>query len=442
MYFTKEDIQKIKDALLSIGIKDTALQETNIISPQDIITIVQNGKNRRTTVLQLLKQLLEIYSETCINLTDKYGIYIDSLKEAISQIPSRQRKEGLIVTFLDNNKKWKLYQFQGELSQFENTSYWKDIFDVNNYIVNSLLADEEDLTSTEKDINGNSKIKIKNRIYDPSTFSGKGYKLLRKNIIKKVNNDGSINTVNYLSPDEFNISNTIYEIRYDFTLDNKTVDLLENCIIVFNGGSIIDGTLNCNNTLLTGDYSNSSIELTGTYNSISKEINSVKDLISKNTIKINNLSQKTDNQFTSVLNRFTITDNKTTQLEEKDIELDNKYDDLNSSYREVSDDLQKLKTVFYPIQSVESATVSQQSTDQAKIEDLRIVNEDTNPELVALVSNTYCKSFALKNDLDENYKLTNTFTYVSSSAGNVYRVEPFLKGVESNTDTYKLIKLQ
>ena len=110
-----------------------------------------------------------------------------------------------------------------------------------------------------------------------------------------MNNDGSINIINYLSPDEFNTSNTIYEIRYDFTLNNKTVDLLDNCIILFNGGSIIDGTLNCNNTLLTGDYSNSSIELTGTYNSISKEINSVKDLISKNTIKINNLSQKTDN---------------------------------------------------------------------------------------------------------------------------------------------------
>ena len=47
MYFTKEDIQKIKDALLDIGIKDTALQETDTISPQDIITIVQNGKNRR-----------------------------------------------------------------------------------------------------------------------------------------------------------------------------------------------------------------------------------------------------------------------------------------------------------------------------------------------------------------------------------------------------------
>ena len=47
MYFTKEDIQKIKDALLDIGIKDTALQETDTIFPQDIITIVQNGKNQK-----------------------------------------------------------------------------------------------------------------------------------------------------------------------------------------------------------------------------------------------------------------------------------------------------------------------------------------------------------------------------------------------------------
>lgn len=43
-------------------------------------------------------------------------------------------------------------------------------------------------------------------------------------------------------------ANTIYEIRYDYDLNNQTVSLPKNCILQFEGGSLRNGTLIGNNT--------------------------------------------------------------------------------------------------------------------------------------------------------------------------------------------------
>lgn len=251
MNFTKDDILKIKQALDKYGVKDTEFQYADTpISTKDIVTVVQDGQNKKIYVKEFVNELMDVFGEAFINLTDRYGVYIDSLKDAISQIPSRQRKKGLLITFYDKNKKWKLYQFQGEINQFNNPNLWVDLFNVESYAINSLLADEEDLTATERDNNGNSKIKLKDRRYDPSTFSGMGHKILRKNIVRRVNDDGTIDYINYLSANEFSDSNTIYEIRYDFDLRGKDIQLLDNCVLLFKGGSIDNGTITCNNTYI------------------------------------------------------------------------------------------------------------------------------------------------------------------------------------------------
>ena len=138
-------------------------------------------------------------------------------------VPITQRKKGLLISFIDTNKEWKLYQFKGELSQFNNYTLWDDIFNLEKYVINSLLPDEEDITITDKDSNGNSKLKFKDKKYDPSTFSGMGHKILRKNIVRRVNDDGTIDYINYLSANEFSDSNTIYEIKYDFDLNGKEI---------------------------------------------------------------------------------------------------------------------------------------------------------------------------------------------------------------------------
>ena len=52
------------------------------------------------------------------------------------------------------------------------------------YIVNSVLPDEEDLTLTLPNEDNNSFIKLKDKEYDATNFSGKGTKIIRKNIVE------------------------------------------------------------------------------------------------------------------------------------------------------------------------------------------------------------------------------------------------------------------
>ena len=282
MYFTKEDILKIQQALAQLGVKDSELQETSLPKWNDYITIVQDNKNKKVSVQKFLNQFV---NESFINLTAKYDTAYVSIKEAIKDIPITQRKKGLLISFIDTNKEWKLYQFKGELSQFNNYTLWDDVFNLEKYVINSLLPDEEDITITDKDSNGNSKLKFKDKKYDPSTFSGMGHKILRKNIVRRVNDDGTIDYINYLSANEFSDSNTIYEIKYDFDLNGKEIQLLENCILYYNGGSLNNGSIICNNTILEGTINNNNIQLQGVYTSLDIELNKIKDSI-KN-VKVN-----------------------------------------------------------------------------------------------------------------------------------------------------------
>lgn len=202
------------------------------------------------------------------------------------------------------------------------------------------LPDEEDLTSvkeSERDV-----LKLADRSYAPEKFSGKGYKILRRNIkpvsiaVTKIrvesapSTDGTLffyingketqvavsattdNTTtlvaqkvasafqesiteyevlvdtslitltrksggsvtpsvfsagttgvvctvtgsikrefrNLLTPVMLSEANTIYEIRYDFDLDWKTIEMQERCTLKFCGGSLKNGTINCSSTII------------------------------------------------------------------------------------------------------------------------------------------------------------------------------------------------
>lgn len=102
-----------------------------------------------------------------------------------------------------------------------------------------ILPDEEDITSNDDD-----KLKLADRKYNPEQFSSKGYKILRKNI-----QDGK----NVLSQSMINQQNTIYEIRYDYDLNNQEITIPEGSTLKFNGGSLSNGTINCNNTIIKAD---------------------------------------------------------------------------------------------------------------------------------------------------------------------------------------------
>ena len=86
-------------------------------------------------------------------------------------------------------------------------------------------ADEEDITSIIE--NNTQVLKFKDRVYSPSDFSGKGYKILRKNIV---------NGINILTRNMVSEANTVYIVKYDFTINSYT-PLPSNVSFIFDGGS-------------------------------------------------------------------------------------------------------------------------------------------------------------------------------------------------------------
>lgn len=111
---------------------------------------------------------------------------------------------------------------------------------MSNLANNMATADEEDIT-IEGDTPQTQVLKLKDRAYDSLNASGKGYKILRKNW-------QPINGVrkNVLTQEMINEPDTIYEIRYDFDLNGKEINVQNHSILFFNGGSLSNGTIKGN----------------------------------------------------------------------------------------------------------------------------------------------------------------------------------------------------
>lgn len=214
---------------------------------------------------------------------------------------------------------------------------------IKNYVSEKVFnPDDEDLVA-EETTEGTSVMKLADRSYSPQNFSGKGYKILRKNIkpvslaVTKIivsavpTSDGYISFIingveshvdvvastdtttekvaakialklaesmveyevsqnastitftrkfggkvstpssfsavgtgascvitdstkielrNILTSNMISQPNTIYEIRYDFDLNGETIQMKEGCTLKFEGGSLNNGILKCNNTII------------------------------------------------------------------------------------------------------------------------------------------------------------------------------------------------
>lgn len=104
----------------------------------------------------------------------------------------------------------------------------------NKFIVN--LPDEEDITTK------NQSLKLKDKEYSPKDYSGMGRKRLRKHYV---------NGVNVLTQHMINKPNTIYIIEYDYCLADQTIEVPENCVLDFQGGSLRNGCVCGNKTKIS-----------------------------------------------------------------------------------------------------------------------------------------------------------------------------------------------
>ena len=121
----------------------------------------------------------------------------------------------------------------------------------NTTVVN--YPDEEDLTS--QILESTKVLRFKDKSYDPYTFSGKGRKFLRKNIKSTPGNcSGSEKNIltqeMFYDCDGYPLINTIFIIQYDYDLEGQTIEIPAESTLFFMGGSLQNGRLVFNNTLI------------------------------------------------------------------------------------------------------------------------------------------------------------------------------------------------
>ena len=159
-----------------------------------------------------------------------------NIKLKISEIDNR-------ILLLEDNANAIYKKVYGNIEYNDLSLPAREIIEAKGGGIITNYPDEEDITVIEE--NGKQKLKFADRNYEPLNASGKGYKILRKNIqiidgVRK----------NILTQDMINEPNTVYEIRYDFDLNEGSITFKEGCVLKFNGGSLANGTVIGNNTLI------------------------------------------------------------------------------------------------------------------------------------------------------------------------------------------------
>ena len=267
MFFTQEDYRKIEKWLLANSRKDTEFAgAATPLKGNETVVLVQNGKNVKASVKDVVEQLFLLGVSDFVNITDKYGESYISLSQAIELIPYRSRKIGQVVTFLDDTGKWAMFQFQGtRKNQWGTLSFWVDLIDLMTGIT---IIDSEDIVTGTNSANQVS-LKFADKVYNTADYSGLGRIYLRKNIVKVEDPvTGNTITMNLLQQSMISKENTIYILQYDYNLNKQTLSVPSGSVLVFEGGSISTGTLSGNNTIIIAEPYNifKTIGFAGTFN--------------------------------------------------------------------------------------------------------------------------------------------------------------------------------
>lgn len=260
MFFTQEDYRKIEKWLLANSVKDTEFARASLpLKGNETVAFVQDGKNVNVFLKDLIEQIFLLGVSDFLNVTDKYGESRINLTQAIQLIPYKSRKIGQVITFLDEDGEWKLFQFQGErVNQWNNATLWVDLI---KRIQDISIIDSEDITATVDNLNQTS-LTFADKNYNTTDYSGLGRVYLRKNIQTVVNpNTGITYSTNLLTQQMLNKENTIYVLQYDYNLNGQTITIPSGCVLLFEGGSISNGTLKGSSTIILGETNHIFINL-------------------------------------------------------------------------------------------------------------------------------------------------------------------------------------
>lgn len=166
------------------------------------------------------KDYLSINLKGDITISEEGNWVIDGLDTGISS----KGENGKTPLLRIKDYKWQV--------SYDGGTIYKDI-------PNSPIFVKEDNEDIVGDLqtDGVKLLKFADKEYNANKFSGLGRVYLRKNIV---------NGKNVLTQEMINKPNTIYIIQYDYDLDNKQINVPENCTLDFQGGSFKNGIINFN----------------------------------------------------------------------------------------------------------------------------------------------------------------------------------------------------
>lgn len=170
---------------------------------------------------------------------------------ARNKVRVKDRKKGLYITYYINNNPITEVHIGSETIPNNNWSgddNWQPVSETE--VLESLIkADEEDITvAVEK---GVKVFKFADKVYTPMNFTGKGIKILRRNIVEVIENERTVNK-NILTQGDIDLEHTIYVIKYDFDLNGKEIAVPADSVLFLYGGTITNGTIRGNGTDIAG----------------------------------------------------------------------------------------------------------------------------------------------------------------------------------------------
>lgn len=302
------------------------------------------------------------------------------------------------------------------------------------------ITDSEDIASVAGlDSPEFPKLQLADRTYNPENFSGKGYEILRKNIV---------NGENKLTQNKINKANTVYEIRYDFDLNGQTINMPANCILKFEGGSLKNGVLNGNNTIIINDnilcsYTGTFIDSKGlnyipirTNNILTDKLN--EHLVIKNQSDFDTWVNKGDSRedyviidsVTPLYVRNRIIFNKNTTIIGKNAELQGDIINYNLSSAKETNDKEYISTIKKEIPYFSAIVFKDKLQSFVESCDSTIKANITNYDVVRIDATKF--KLRIANNL--SHLKNKTFNNAYGHLDSWYYVQPF--SVESSDNDY------
>ena len=91
MYFTKEDLKKIEEYLISKSVKDSDFVDAEVLDKQDYVTIVHNKDNYKLRLIDLIQIIKDLEIDSLYNSYYEIDANDNTFEEVLRKVPVTKR---------------------------------------------------------------------------------------------------------------------------------------------------------------------------------------------------------------------------------------------------------------------------------------------------------------------------------------------------------------